>query len=112
MIDDIVYLKDIRDQIDIIISEAETMTFEEFESRPIYRNGMIHSIIIIGEAAKRFSETFKETYPEMPISAIARTRDKLVHGYQGTDYISVWDMIQNDIPELNALVRKILAELE
>ena len=52
MKDDVLYLKDIRDQCADIIEETANITYEEFSNRRIYQNGIILSIIIIGEAAK------------------------------------------------------------
>ena len=108
MKDDVLYLKDIREQCRDILTETETLTYDEFASRKIYQNGIILSIIIIGEAAKQFSEEFRGKHPEIPVSLLAKTRDKLVHGYQGVDIRTVWNIAVTDVPELYQSVVKIL----
>ena len=39
---------------------------------------------------------------------IAGFRDKLIHHYFGIDYELVWEVIQNEIPDLLTNVTKIL----
>ncbi|MDO5845056.1 MAG: DUF86 domain-containing protein [Methanocorpusculum sp.] len=102
------YLRDIRDQSKNILNELNVITYDEFCSRKIYQNGMILSIIIIGEAAKQLSEIFCEEHSEIPVSSLAKTRDKLVHGYQGIDIRTVWQIVTEDIPILYDNVMRIL----
>ena len=108
MMDDVLYLKDIRDQCHDILAEVEKLTYDEFASRKIYQNGIILSIIIIGEAAKQLSAEFRELHPEVPVSLLAKTRDKLVHGYQGIDIRTVWQIAVTDVPELYQSIVAIL----
>ena len=110
MKDDVLYLKDIRDQCADVIEETSNITYEEFSNRRIYQNGIILSIIIIGEAAKQLSEEFKETHPGIPISLLAKTRDKLVHGYRGIDIRTVWQIAVTDVPKLYKSVTDILKD--
>jgi uncharacterized protein with HEPN domain len=43
---------------------------------------------------------------------MARTRDKLIHGYFGVDLELTWAIIQDDLPELKEKVNKILEKLK
>jgi uncharacterized protein with HEPN domain len=42
---------------------------------------------------------------------MARTRDKLIHGYFGVDLELTWDIIQQDLPELKGKMDQMLEEL-
>jgi uncharacterized protein with HEPN domain len=39
-------------------------------------------------------------------------RDKLIHGYSGIDYETVWKAAKEDVPSLKKLIQKIQRDLE
>jgi len=41
---------------------------------------------------------------------MAKTRDKLIHHYFGVDYDIVWDIIINELPELQFQINTIINE--
>lgn len=43
---------------------------------------------------------------------MARTRDKLIHGYFGVDLELTWDIIEHDLPQLKIKMQQILEELK
>ena len=59
-----------------------------------------HQIMIIGEASKHLTPAFRETHPDIPWNAIARMRDRLIHGYGTVDLGVVWRTASEAIPEL------------
>jgi uncharacterized protein with HEPN domain len=72
----------------------------------------VRSLEVIGEATKKMSEYFRSEYPEMPWRRMAGMRDKLIYDYFGIDYDVVWDVVKNEIPNLNWQITKIIKELE
>jgi uncharacterized protein with HEPN domain len=60
---------------------------------------------------KNLSPTIRDAHPEIPWSAIAGMRDKLIHGYFGIKWIVVWSVIKNDLPDLNMKIRKIIEKM-
>jgi uncharacterized protein with HEPN domain len=71
-----------------------------FERDAKTQSAVLHQITIIGEAAKRLSEEFKDRYARVPWSDIARMRDKLIHHYNDVVLDRVWEAVTTDIPEL------------
>lgn len=59
---------------------------------------------IVGEAAKQVTEATKLAYPDIPWSAAARMRDRLVHHYFDVDLDVLWSTVRIDLPALLALV--------
>lgn len=100
MNDDTVYLKHIRDAIERIETYTEGLTEDEFKNDSLVQDGVIRQIGIIGEAAKQLSEEARNDIDDVPWNDIAGMRDKLIHGYFGVDLDTVWDTVQDDIPEL------------
>lgn len=54
----------------------------------------------MGEAAKRLSDAFRSSHPDLPWKMIAGMRDKLIHAYDEADMEEVWNTVTVDIPRL------------
>lgn len=61
---------------------------------------VLHELLIIGEAVKRLSPTFRETHPTVPWRSIAGLRDVLIHQYDDVDLDQVWKTTERSIPAL------------
>jgi len=63
---------------------------------------VIHQFLIIGEATRRLSEPFTAAHPQIPWTAIARMRDKMIHHYEAVDLRELWKAAETDVPSLLA----------
>jgi uncharacterized protein with HEPN domain len=111
MKDPSVFIKHIIDSIEKIEDFINNRTKEDFLEDVQLQDATIRRIEIIGEASKNIPEDFKRQYPDVPWSEMARTRDKLIHGYFGVDLELTWDIIQHDLSELKEQMNQILEEL-
>ncbi len=59
---------------------------------------------IVGEAAKQVSGETKAAHPEIPWSAAARMRDRLVHHDFDIDLDVLWSTVRDDLPALLDLI--------
>ena len=48
-------------------------------------SAVLHQLMILGEAAKRLSDEFRETHDHIPWTDAARMRDRLIYGYDAID---------------------------
>lgn len=55
---------------------------------------------IVGEAAKQVTPETRERHPDVPWSAAARMRDRLVHHYFDIDLDVLWSTVESDLPGL------------
>ncbi len=67
-------------------------------------------LIEIGEAVKRLGPELLESEPDLPWEEIAGMRDRLAHRYFDTSHAIVQATIDNDIPELDLAVRRLLSK--
>lgn len=79
--------------------------FDDLTNDRLLRAGVLHELLIIGEAAKRLSTKFKSQY-NLPWEDIAGARDKIVHDYFKVNLKVVWDTVRNDLPKLKAALTK------
>jgi uncharacterized protein with HEPN domain len=65
-------------------------------------DAVVRNLEIIGEAARQLPEGFLARYPEVPWRQIAGLRNRIVHEYFGLDVELIWQVIRQDLPQLQA----------
>ena len=106
--DENVYLKHILDSIEKIESYVSEVDHDEFLENSMVQDAVIRQLEIIGEAAKRISESERTKEPDIPWNSIAGMRDKLIHNYFGVDISTVWKTVEEDINPLKQAVQRML----
>ena len=70
--------------------------------RDMYQAAVLHELMIIGEAASRLSDAFKETFPDIPWKDVVGQRVQLAHAYWDTQWARIQQTVAVDIPALKA----------
>ncbi len=79
-----------------------------FESDVRTHFAVIAQLQIIGEAAKRLTESFRRAHPSFPWADMAKTRDFLIHHYDRVDLEAVWRIATESVPALVGQLEAIL----
>jgi len=91
-----------------IIKYTRGVDFERFEQDEVLQDAVMRRIQIIGEAARKISQEFKETHPEILWSEIIGMRNRLIHEYFRTISEKVWEAVVKDIPVLISLLEPLV----
>ena len=106
-------LRHILDECNYLQSVAQKLnTFDDLMGNEDLKRSVTRSVEIIGEASKNIPVDIKLKWKEVDWKAITAMRNKLVHEYFGVNYVIVWDVIRNKIPEFNKQVKDILEGFE
>jgi uncharacterized protein with HEPN domain len=105
--DDSIYLKHILDSIRRI--EADTSEGrEKFLAAHTLQDAVLRNLQTLSESAKRLSDPLKASHPEIEWRRITAFRNILVHDYLGIDLERIWQIIQQDVPQLKRAVVAML----
>lgn len=72
-------------------------------------DAVIRNFEIIGEAANRLTDDFKDRYTQVDWHKIRGFRNRIVHDYIDIDYEIVWELRKTSIPVLLDEVARIIA---
>jgi len=90
-----------------ILEYTAGLTFEQFVSDSKTVDAVIRNFEIIGEAANRLPEEFKDNHPDIEWHRIRGFRNRIVHDYSGIDYHIVWQIKEKFLPETIEKLSKI-----
>lgn len=99
------FLQDILDSGESILSYVKGMTFEQFERNRMCYSAVIREFEIIGEAVGKLPDHLKDCFRDVPWQEIKDFRNLLTHEYFGVDLHIVWNTIKFDLPQLLSAVR-------
>lgn len=83
-------------------------SYNDLKDNKLVFYGFTKLIEIIGEATYMLTPEFKEKHQEVNWRLIEKMRHVLVHGYYTVDCESLWNTIENDIPDLKPCIERYL----
>src|SRR5262245_62864894 len=72
----------------------------DLDDDELLRLAVTKLVEIVGEAAKQVSDETRSAYPNVPWSAAARMRDRLIHHYFDINLDVLWTTVVDDLPAL------------
>jgi uncharacterized protein with HEPN domain len=110
--DDRLYLRHILDEIAFLRRISQGRTFDDLIRDDYFAHAVRSAVEIIGEAAKNVPSEIRSENPEIPWKEMAALRDRVIHGYFQIDYSIVWSVIEQDLPEIEPRVFRLLKKMD
>jgi len=98
---------DILESVHKILDYTAGLNFEEFTRDSKTVDAVIRNFEIIGEAANRLPEDFKDSFSEIDWHRIRGFRNRIVHDYFGIDYSIVWTIKETFLPQMIAQLKPL-----
>jgi uncharacterized protein with HEPN domain len=97
---DLQFLLDMLQSAELVITYTAGRSKDEFSENIQLQDSVIRRLLIIAEAARRVSETTRQTLPNVSWREINGMRNRLVHEYNNVNLDIVWDVVQIEVPKL------------
>jgi uncharacterized protein with HEPN domain len=106
--DPLLLLEDIEKSCDKVVRYTEGRTKDQVFDDEIRAEATLLNLHVIGEAVKKLPDDLRERYPDVAWREIAGLRDFIAHAYFALDPDILWDAVENDVPALLDVVRRII----
>ena len=91
------------------ISEyVKNMDQTQFVTNSLVVDACVFNLSQIGELVARVSEDFEKSNMEIPWRQLYGLRNRIVHDYEGVNLDLVWQIVNDDIPDLIKKLKKIV----
>jgi len=105
---DAAYLWDMLSAARDALGFAAGKTLATFSADRMARAATERALMIVGEAAGRVSQAFRESHPEIPWRRIVGLRNVLAHEYGQVVVERIWALVEDDLPRLAAALERLL----
>jgi uncharacterized protein with HEPN domain len=97
---DLQFLLDMLQSAELILTYTAQCSQDEFMANVQLQDSVIRRLLVIAEAARRVSDTSRQTLPNIAWQEINGMRNRLVHEYNDVNLNIVWNVVQIEIPPL------------
>ncbi|WP_322779953.1 DUF86 domain-containing protein [Frankia sp. Cas4] len=105
------YLWDAANAAELARGFAHGQTFADYQTNAMLRAAVEREFEILGEALNQLSKAAPDLAATIPeLSRIVAFRNILIHGYATVDDALVWQVLQDKLPELEQVIRRMLAK--
>jgi len=105
-------LRHILDAIEMIGSHLEGFEIRSFQIDRKTQDAVVRQLEIIGEAVANLTPELRMDNSHVEWQSATAARNRLIHGYFDVDPDIIWDIVENDLPILNAQVLEIVESLK
>jgi uncharacterized protein with HEPN domain len=105
--DDAASLRHMTDAISQIEHYTRGMSESEFLSRPMVQDAVMRQVEVVASAARNISPEFQNLHPGLPWAKTISVSQKVVGEDFSLNAALVWNIIQDDLPLLKQLIKKI-----
>lgn len=93
--------------IEKVLKYTENMDYNNFIKQEVVLEACVFNLSQLGELVGKIDSEYRTVHREIPWSQIYGLRNRIVHDYEGVNFVLVWEIIRNDLPELQEMLKNI-----
>ncbi len=90
-----------------ILEYTKDSEYDGFIQNSILVEACVFNLSQIGELANKIDKEFEESNSSIPWRVLYGLRNKIVHDYEGVNLVLIWDIVKEDLPELNTQLKEL-----
>lgn len=104
-------LEDILESAEKIITYTHNLSYDDFVADSKTIDAVVRNFEIIGEAASRLPDIFKDNHVEIDWHKLRGLRNRIVHHYFGIDFSIIWSIKEDYLGDLIVQMKLILEKM-
>lgn len=106
------YLRDILQASERILSYTHELTEEQFSVNSQIIDAVLFNLFVIGEAVRNIPDEVRQKYAEVEWRQINALRNFIAHVYFGINIKTIWGIVETNVPRLKVDIERILSDLD
>lgn len=103
------YLWDALQAVELLNRFSDGIEYDDYVADPMRRSAVERQFEIVGEALNPLSKVDADLAARVPdLSRIVAFRNILIHGYATVDDALVWQVLVDQVPVLDRILRELL----
>ncbi len=90
-----------------VLEYTEGVGYDDFINNSILVEACVFNLSQIGELANKIDKEFEESNPSIPWRVMYGLRNKIVHDYEGVNLVLIWDIVKEDLSQLNIQLEEL-----
>ncbi len=97
--------------IDKVSEYTKEISYDEFIENLVLVEACVFNLSQIGELVSKTDKAFENEHSDIPWRMLYGLRNRIVHDYEGVNFVLIWDIIKNDLPELKIQLVDLLGNI-
>ena len=93
--------------IDKVLRYCEGASYDDFSVNPQLIEACVFNLSQIGELANKVDDEFKASHVDVPWKKLYGLRNRIIHDYEGVNFLLIWSIIKDDLPKLKEQIEAI-----
>jgi uncharacterized protein with HEPN domain len=106
------YLEDIVNSAEAILKHTAGFTWETFSKDQLRIDAVLFNLFVIGAAVRNIPDDLRTQHPTVQWGRINALRNVIAHEYFAVKLRTIWTIVEENIPELLAEIRKVVDDFE
>ncbi|MCM1411484.1 MAG: DUF86 domain-containing protein [Lachnospiraceae bacterium] len=93
--------------VEKVLRYTQNMDYNAFIEQEVVLEACVFNLSQLGELAGKIDSEYRMAHREIPWSQIYGLRNRIVHDYEGVNFMLVWEIIHNDLQKLWEMLKKL-----